>query len=267
MSLRYDVRIIKRSGSMKKRFLGLIILCILIGAVIGLVKLNKWIQSQVGDIAEESAPAVITESHPVEKMEAPPIKKRHGDVIRRTRLAPERTFETSIFYQGGEEIARHKVTRKGMIYDQTGEIPNGKVKFINETDQTYGVEYYRNGARNGPARVNYRGGSLKLEANYQYGKLMTKKEYFHDGALKMTEDYTDAREYDDDREVGIGKVYTRDGRVKYEWFIINSDPIGYHKFYDSKGRLTATVYYDQDGNLVQPKTGVTGSNAPLEAGL
>ena len=41
----------------------------------------------------------------------------------------------------------------------------------------------------------------------------------------MEEDYTDAREYDDGREVGIGKVYSRDGMVKYEWYIVNSEAL------------------------------------------
>ena len=238
---------------MKKRFLGPIIICIFVGMIIGLVKLNKWIQAQVGDIVEQPAQTTAVESPPIEKAEIPKPKRRTGEVIRKTRLAPERTFETSIFYQGGKEIARHKVSRKGIIYDQTGEIPNGKVKFINETDHTYGVEYYRGGVRNGPARVNYKDGSLKYEANYQYGKLMARKEYYYDGNVKMEEDYTDAREYDDGREVGIGKVYSRDGMVKYEWYIVNSDPVGYHKSYDRKGRLTAAIYYDQDGNVVEPQ--------------
>lgn len=253
---------------MKKGFLGPVIICIFIGIVIGIVKLNKWTQSQVGDIAGQSAPAAVTESRPAAKAETPKKRKRYGEVICRIRLAPERTFETSIFYQGGEEIARHKVSkREGMVYDQIGEIPDGKVKFINETDQTYGVEYYRNGARNGPARVNYKDGSLKQEADYQYGKLMTRKEYFHDGTLKMAEDYTDAREYDDGRDVGIGKVYSRDGRVKYEWHIVNSDPVGYHKSYDHKGKLTAAIYYDEDGNLAQPKAEAAVSGIPPGAGL
>ena len=235
--------------------------------VIGLVRLNRWIQAQVSDITEQPAPMAAVEPPPVEKTEIPKLKKRHGEVIRKTRLAPERTFERSIFYQGGEEIARHKVSRRGMIYDQTGKIPDGKVKFINETDHTYGVEYYRGGVRNGPARTNYRDGPLKYEIKYQYGKVMTRREYFYDGILKMEEDYTDARDYDDSREVGIGKLYTRDGRVKYEWYIVNSDPVGYRKSYDRKGRLTAAIYYDQDGNLVQPKTGVTVNSVPPEAKL
>lgn len=250
---------------MKKRLLGPIIVCVFIGMVMGLIKVNKWIQSQVGDIAEQPAPVVITEPLPAQKTETPKPKKRHGEVIRKTRLAPNRSYETSVFFQGGEEIARHKVSRKGMIYDQEGKIPNGKVKFINETDQTYGVEYYRGGLRDGSARVNNKDGSLKAESTYQYGKLMTRKEYYSDGTLGMEEDYTDAREYDDGREVGIGKVYYRDGMVQFEWHLTNSDPKGYHRSYDRKGGITGVIYFDKDGNEIQSKVEVTANNTMPEA--
>jgi len=235
---------------MKKKFLALVIVCIFIGMIIGLLKINKWIQAQVSGFDEQPVPSATVEFQPIEKAETPKPKKRTGEVIRKTRLAPERTFERSIFYQGGKEIARHKVSKKGMIYDQTGKIPNGKVKFINETNQTYGVEYYLNGVRDGPARVKYKDGPLKYEAVYQYGKLVTRKEYYYDGTVKMEEDYTDAREYDDGREVGIGKVYSRDGIVKFEWYLINSDPVGYHKFNDGRGRLKTAIYFDKYGNVI-----------------
>ena len=176
----------------------------------------------------------------------------------------QRTFERSVFYQDGEEIAWHKMTLKGEIYEQTGEIPDGKVKFINETDQTYGVEYYRDGLRNGPMRVNYKDGALKQEAYFVYGKLMTNKEFYTDGTLKMDEDYNDARDYRDGREVGDGKVYARDGKVKYEWHLTNSDPVGFHKSYDRQGRLTSAVHYDQFGQIIEPAqaTGAAVSAAP-----
>jgi antitoxin component YwqK of YwqJK toxin-antitoxin module len=127
------------------------------------------------------------------------------------------------------------------------------------------VEYYKNGMRHGPLRVHYQEGQLKREADYQYGKLMTSREYYIDGTLRMEEDYGDAREYKDGRETGIGKVYSREGVIKYEWYFVNSDPVAYRKSYDRNSRLTAELYYDQDGNLVQPKAEIITNNVPAGA--
>ena len=96
---------------------------------------------------------------------------------------------------------------------------------------------------------------------------MTRKEYYSDGILGMEEDYTDARAYDDGREVGIGKVYYRDGMVQFEWHLTNSDPKGYHRSYDRKGRITGVIYFDKDGNEIQPKVAVTANNTMPEVGL
>lgn len=240
---------------MSKRYLGPVFIIIIILSVGGLAIFNHWLQRQVGDIVD----------HPVNTSTVPPVSspvqeeknskpKRSGEVIRKTRLAPERTFERSIFYQGGEEIARHKVSRKGGIaYDHTGDIPNGLVKFINETNRTYGAEYYQNNLRHGPGRTNYKDGQLKSESNYQHGKLITRKEYYIDGVLKMEEDYSDAREFMDKRGTGIGKTYWRDGTIKFEWYMVNSDPVGYNKSYNIKGSLTSAVYFDEFGNEKSPK--------------
>ena len=167
-------------------------------------------------------------------------------------MAPDRSFELSIFYQGGEEIARHRVDRKGALYDQTGIIPDGKVKFVNETNETYGAEIYKDGKRHGPMKAFYKDGILMQESYYQFGRLVTSKEYFHNGTLRMEVDYSDAREYDDGRDVGTGKVYSQDGRLKYEWKLTNTDPVGYQKSYNRQGALTGEVYFDGSGNIIPP---------------
>jgi len=252
---------------MINRFIGLIIIVVIVGSIVGLIKVNKWIQGEVSEIVKTPEIETGESPTPVQIKETPKPKKRTGEVIRKTRLAPERTFEHSIFYQGGEEIARHKVSRKGLVYDQTGKIPNGKVKFINETNRTYGVEYYIGNMKNGPARTNYKDGQLKIEANYQFGELITRKEYYIDGVLKMEEDYSDARKFDDARETGTGKVYYRDGMVKFEWYLVNSDPVGYHKSYNVKGKLTLAVYFDEFGNEKPREQSVTVTSAAPSTGI
>ena len=249
---------------MKNKFLGLVMAVIVIGLVVGLVMFNQWLQRQVGDITQQP-PQTASEPAPVVAKQTK--QKTSGEVIRKTRLAPERTFEVSVFYQGGEEIAQHKMTEQGEIYDQIGVIPNGKVQFVNESDETYGVEYYRDGLRHGPARVNYKGGQLKQEAQYQYGKLVASKEYYQDGTLRMDVNYSDARVYKDGREIGVGKVYARDGVLKYEWFLINSDPTGFRKSYNRYGELTSAIYYDEYGVEIPPKVPMDGSSAVPDANL
>lgn len=235
---------------MLKKIMWFIIICIFVALIIGIIMFNKWIQGEVGDIMENPITTSTIEPLPVPIQKEGKPKKRRGEVIKKTRLGPERSFSTSIFYQDGEEIARHKESLKGVIYDQSGEIPNGKVKFINESNETFGVEYYQDGGRHGPLRINYKDGPLKQEAYYEFGKLITRKEFYYDGIVRMEEDYSDARDYQDKRDVGIGKVYFRDGKIKYEWYLTNSNPVGYNKSYNHKGRLTSTIYYDRNGDIV-----------------
>ena len=247
----------------------LIAIIVFVALIIGLVMTNRWLQKQASDIASKpiDAPTIETVS---EKKQAPPTKKRKGEVVRKTRFSPDRKCKINVFYQEGVEIARNK-SSKGKVYDQTGEIPDGKVKFTNESNGTYGVEYYRNGERHGPAKIYYKDGVLRQETYYQYGKLMTNTEYFQDGIVRMEEDYADAREYGDESEVGIGKVYFRDGTLKYEWYMTVTEPIGFKKSYNGKGRLVAEFYYDEYGQLMEPKETVPGldvspgTDAPIAA--
>lgn len=247
-----------------KNFTGFIIGFILIAFIAGLVMVNNWLQKETSDIVAHSINTSTIKPLPSPQKKELVPKKRIGEVIRKTRLAPERTFEISVFYQGGDEIARHKVA-KDMTYDNEGEIPDGRVKFINESNKTYGAEFYRGGRRHGPAKVYYRDGPLKREMEYQYGRLIKNKEYYHDETLRMEEDFTDAREYNDNREVGIGKVYFRDGTLKYEWFMVNSEPTGFNRSYDTRGRLVYEVLFDEYGQIVQSQAVPTEDAGPVSA--
>ena len=231
---------------------GVIAIVIIVMLIVGLVMVNQWLQKQAGEITSQpivTSTAALT-SAPVKK-EAPKIK-RTGEVIRKTRFSPDRKYEINIFYQGGVEVARNK-TSNGNAYDQTGEIPDGKVKFINASNETYGVEYYRDQKRHGSANIYYSDDVLKQEIDYQYGKLMTNKEYYHDGSVRMEEDYSNARDSRGEEEVGIGKVYSRDGTLRYEWFMTVTEPIGYKKSYNSNGDLVAEFYYDEYDQPMEPK--------------
>ena len=241
-----------------KKFLAAVIFFIFITSVVGLMMLNKWLQSKVGNILNNPIKTSTIKPYP-------PVAfpQKIKEILRKTKLAPERTFAISIFYQDGKEIAGHKTDNTGKIYDQTGTVPSGFVKFVNESDETYGGEYYQNGQRHGPLQEYFKDGSLKRQAYFQDGRLMTSTEYYHDGTVRMTKDYTDAREHQDAGEVGRGKVFFRDGRLKYEWQMTNSDPVGYYKSYNAMGQLTSTVYYNKDGEMIaSPKMSVNTTIIP-----
>ena len=228
---------------------GVIAIIIFVVLVTVVVMANRWLEKETGKIVSDSVEApVVSQKAPTEQKK--PKIKRTGEVIRKTRFSPDRKYKINVFYQGGGEIARYKTSR-GKVYDQSGEIPDGKVKFMNKFDKTYGVEYYRNGKRHGPAKLYYSNGQLRKEYDYYYEKLMTCTEYFHDGTVRMEEDYTNARDSRSEKEVGIGKVYSQDGTLKYEWFMTVTEPIGYKKSYNSRGDLVAEFYFDEFGQPIE----------------
>jgi len=239
------------ANSLEKRMMWLVFAFVVVA--VGLMKTNQWLQNQVGDI----------ESHPINTSTVRPLtpseravpegavvrRRGRGEVTRKTRLSPDRMYEINIFYQGGEEIARNKVSGTRVV-DVSGDIPDGKVNFANDFNDTHGEEFYMNGKRHGSMKVYYAGDALKQEAYYQFGNLVASKEYYNDGIIRMEEDYSDARDYKGRKEVGVGKVYFRDGTLKYEWYLVQSDPLGYSKSYNQKGQMVAAVYYNEDGQEV-----------------
>lgn len=220
--------------------------------IVGFVITNIWLRKMAGRITSQSKKASVAVKEMASKNNDKQKKKRKGDIIRKTYFSPDRKYEINIFYQGGGEVARNKFSN-GDTYDRTGKIPDGKVEFIDETDKTYGTEYYRDQKRHSTAKIYYIDDVLKQKLYYQYGKKITNQEYYHDGILRMEENYTNAREYGVDDETGIGKVYFRDGAIKYEWHLTVTEPIGFKKSYNRSGRLVGEFYYDEYGKLMDPK--------------
>jgi len=230
----------------QKNFGGAISVLVVIVLIAGLVMVNNWIQERATDIT--SRPATAPAVKPAPK-EAVSVKKRQGEVVKRARLSPDRRHKINTFYQGGEQIAKHKVSGN-RVFDRVGEIPDGRIKFINESNETYGVEFYRDGDLHGPAKTYYKEGQLYRDDYYQYGRRMTSTEYYVDGTVRMTEDYYDARSHTGGLETGTGKVYFRDGTIKYEWRFVESDPAAFKKSYNRRGELVDEVYFDEFGQEV-----------------
>lgn len=172
------------------------------------------------------------------------------EVIRRSRVIAGEDALEDVFSRAGRVIARQKVSAKG-IEEKVGEIPDGVVKFFDESQRTHGQEHYRSGQKDGLVRTYYEDGRLNSESLYRHGKLLTKKEYYKSGVLRLDVNYTQARVDKDNKETGIGKLYFPNGTLKYEWNLTRSSNPGFKKSYDRNGQLTFEAHYDQEGSLIE----------------
>jgi len=220
--------------------------------IVGIFILNNWIQGEFENNKESQS-----RNSSIKKIKSDQLKKhliqyKGRIVIRKTYLDPGRKFSESIFYVEDKEVARHKTAFNGEIYDRTGIVLEGKVEFFNP-DGTYGEEYYRDNQLNGKAKTYYKNGVLKSDIDYQYGKMLIRKEYYNNEHLRMEVDYQDAREDQKSLETGIGKLYFQNGKVKFEWHLTNTHEVGFKKSYNRYGTLMGEIYYDEEGNVTHQK--------------
>lgn len=238
-----------------KRWGIFIVLCFSVIAIIKLI--NDRIERDMRAITETSrhdpslkiAADELSSNNQQQKLSARQRKPKYK-IVRKDRLSAGRDYIESIFYQNKMEVARQKIVNDKVI-ESSGEIPQGRVYFVNESKKTYGVEYYRQGEKNGPSRTYFADGRVNVEAYYQEGKWLWQREYYNDGGIRLEVNYEDARENTDDKETGIGRVYYRDGTLKYEWSLTNSEKIGFKKSYNQDGTLRAAFYFDEHGQPVE----------------
>ncbi len=205
-----------------------------------------WSQIKTPVTDQENQPTVInSQSVPIEEKKIP-----EGDVIRKTRVQRGGDFTENIFYVGEVVIAAQKVYVNGTI-EETDQIPDGKVKFEDEYEQTYGEEYYENGKKHGSVTVYYNSGKLKSEQLYQYGQLMKNKEYYENGSVRFEVDYSNAITGIDQKESGIGKLYYPNGLLKYEWNHTTTQNEGYKRSYNQDGTLRAESKFDSQGHFIE----------------
>ncbi|OGX08757.1 MAG: hypothetical protein A2Z88_00810 [Omnitrophica WOR_2 bacterium GWA2_47_8] len=222
---------------------------------LGFNLLNSWMQKQVtrdqGSFVFRSAQ--IT-GRPGNKIN--PILGDNTEVTKRTRIERGADYTESVFFIGSQEVAKSRAWPDGRT-ETTGAIPDGKVKFFNDIDQTYGEEYYLNGKKNGLAKTFFENGQPMAEAHYYAGRLMQNREYYANGAVRFEVDYSDARNeednfsYKNDKEAGVGRLYYENGNLKFEWRITKSDPEGYKRSYNQDGSLRAETLYDKYGSLIK----------------
>ncbi|MCB9747461.1 MAG: hypothetical protein H6755_03540 [Candidatus Omnitrophica bacterium] len=230
----------------KNKFNVFLTILVIAFAFVGINKANRWLEGQVPKktVVLEEVPADTVSKQKKEKVK--PI----GAVVRKTRFDPSRDFEENILFDEDIEIARFKSV-EDKIYDLEGEIPDGKIKFFNESKNTYGEEEYWGGKRHGFYREYYGTGELKKETEYKYGQKWINKEYFIDGKMRLEEYLDDALFFANTKEVGVGKVYYRSGVLMYEWNITNKGKERYNKSYNIDGKVMSIKYFDENGQLIK----------------
>ena len=206
-------------------------------------------------LSEPEAPVVVyhtpSGSAPVNASAAPKAPTSFaGEVVRINRVVPGQEMEESVFFKDNQEIGKQKIVA-GVVKDQSGTIPDGIVKVVDEYSHTTGTEEYYKGKKTGPSQIYYDNGVLKSESYYFGGKLLRYKEFFNDGTLRMEQDLSDARDYPNEREVGVGKIYYKEGALRYEWNLTNTLQQGYKKAYNQLGETTMVKLYDAAGNVIR----------------
>lgn len=177
-------------------------------------------------------------------------RRRGQKVVRNDRPSPGRDYVESVFYLDGREIGRQKIADDKVV-ESSGEIPQGRVDFVDESKGIRGVDYYAGGRKDGPSKTYFGNGRLNAEAYYRRGELLRKTEHYNDGGIRLEVNYEDARKGVGDKETGAGKVYYRDGTLKYEWHLTNSEKVGFKKSYTQDGDLRAAFYFDENGQLMK----------------
>lgn len=211
---------------------------------------GRWIDQQINNMSP--APELKVQSGIIPQPAALPPKP-FENIIRKIQMDPSREYYESVFFSGDQEMARFKNLGE-KVYDVSGKIPDGVVKFENITDNTSGTESYIDGKRDGLYQERYSDGQMKREAEYRRGDLVSSKEYFVDGILRMEEDLSDALMIIGEsqvKEIGVGKVYSRKGELIYEWHFTNKEQGGYNRSYNRDGELVAENIFDRNGVLIK----------------
>lgn len=228
-------------------------LCLLIGVFFSLI---LWLNREVEVMLQDSTQKLIAEPKQGMENKITPLEKKKGDeepvVVRKSKLEPGRKYYENIYYWGDKEIARNKESvTDGSFSDQRGGIPNGRVAFKNLSEYNYGEEYYRYGQREGVMRTYFANGHLKSEATYQWSRLLSKKEYYNEGNVRMIENYEYEDKFNVNGERGTGKIFYDDGALQYEWQFTHKLSERFSKAYHPDGQLKTWFQYDGSGRVIK----------------
>lgn len=164
------------------------------------------------------------------------IKNANGQVVLKiTSNQPDTSGLKTGFYEYFDEHG---------VLTETSNFTGGELigeRKIYEAGKLYAIENYINGQFEGPYKVYYPNGQLKLETQYVHNEMIGElKSYYENGTLK------EVVQMQSNEENGPFIEYYSDGKIKAEGFYKNGpNEHGELKLYDSTGILNRIMFCEE----------------------
>lgn len=176
-----------------------------------------------------------------------------GEMIREVIKRPDGTQE-AVYYTEGKEIAKEILATDGRVKKTVGKIPDGLVTefFFNGTVRE--EVYYKNGKKEGVAKLCDDKGIVRGEFNFKHGRQDGLSRTYHPTGELLKE-----ISFKNGKLEGINREYARDGTLLFEAYFKDDEQDGITTIYHPDGGKTVSVYdrgkpvsekhYDALGNL------------------
>jgi len=169
----------------------------------------------------------------------------YADVVRKLVENPDGT-QAAIYESEGKEVAKELMDRDGSVIKTVGKIPDGLVKEFFLDGAIREEVYYKDGKKEGVAKLYNKKGIMRGEFNFKNGKQDgLNRTYFPDG--ERLKEIT----FKDGRLEGINREYAKDGRLLFEANFKDDKQDGITTIYHPDGGKTVSVY--NKGKLVSEK--------------
>jgi len=168
-----------------------------------------------------------------------------GDVTREVIKNPDGTQEV-IFYRDGKELAKELIGTDDTVITTMGKIPDGLVKEFFFDGAVREEVYYKNGKKEGVAKLYNSKGVVRGEFNFKKGiQDGLSKTYYDTGELLKEITFKNGK------LEGVNREYAKDGTLLFEAYFKDDKQDGTTTVYDPKGGKTVSVY--DKGKLVSEK--------------
>jgi antitoxin component YwqK of YwqJK toxin-antitoxin module len=168
-----------------------------------------------------------------------------GDVTREVIKNPDGTQEV-IFYRDGKELAKELIGTDDTVITTMGKIPDGLVKEFFFDGAVREEVYYKNGKKEGVAKLYNSKGVVRGEFNFKKGiQDGLSKTYYDTGELLKEITFKNGK------LEGVNREYAKDGTLLFEAYFKDDKQDGITTIYDPKGGKTVSVY--DKGKLVSEK--------------
>lgn len=169
----------------------------------------------------------------------------YADVVRKLVQNPDGT-QGAIYLSEGKEVAKEIMDKDGSVIRTVGKIPDGLVKEFFLDGAIREEVYYKDGKKEGVAKLYNKKGIMRGEFNFKNGKQDgLNRTYYPDG--ERLKEIT----FKDGRLEGINREYAKDGRLLFEANFKDDKQDGLTTIYHPDGGKTVSVY--KKGKLVSEK--------------